>query len=100
MHKYYISLITYISGTTADSSSSITAKNKVDYRSYVYDNLKQLIRENNKTSNTTTLFTYDGMGNIKTKKVYGYTTGTVYTLTKTVTHKLVKIFKNDEIKNN
>ncbi len=73
--------------TTADSSSSITAKNKVDYRSYVYDNLNQLIRENNKTSNTTTLFTYDGIGNIKTKKVYGYTTGTVGTPTDSITYR-------------
>jgi RHS repeat-associated protein len=73
--------------TTADSSSSITAKNKVDYRSYVYDNLNQLTRENNKTSNTTTLFTYDGIGNIKTKKVYGYTTGTVGTLTTNIIYR-------------
>lgn len=73
--------------TTADNSSSTTAKNKTDYRSYVYDNLNQLTRENNKTNNTTTLFTYDGIGNIKTKKIYGYTTGTVGTLTKNVTYK-------------
>ena len=60
--------------TTADNSSSTTAKNKTNYRSYMYDRFNQLIYEDNFTNNTTTDYSYDGIGNITSKIIYDYTT--------------------------
>ena len=45
--------------------------------SYVYDDLNQLIRENNATANKTWVYTYDERGNILSKDTYAYTTGTL-----------------------
>ena len=42
--------------------------------SYVYDELNQLVRVNDKVSNTTYTYTYDGAGNIVSKAEYIYTT--------------------------
>ncbi len=52
--------------------------------SYSYDSLGQLKRENNVDLNKTIVYTYDNGGNIKTKKEYPYTTGTLGTATKTI----------------
>ncbi|MBQ8767460.1 MAG: DNRLRE domain-containing protein, partial [Clostridia bacterium] len=60
--------------TTADDSSSTTAKNKTSYRSYMYDRFNQLIYEENLPDSTITEFSYDGIGNIISKTTYDYTT--------------------------
>jgi len=44
---------------------------------YEYDDLGELIRENNPIAGKTWTYTYDGNGNILTKKEYTYTTGTL-----------------------
>ena len=54
--------------------------------SYEYDNLNQLIRENNAVAGETYVFTYDDAGNILTKKTYAYTTGTLGTVQDTDTY--------------
>ncbi len=45
-----------------------------------------MTRENNKTSNKTTVWSYDELGNISAKTEYAYTTGTPSTATKTITY--------------
>ena len=42
--------------------------------SYFYDNLNQLVRENNVTEDKTVIYSYDGYGNLQNKKTYDYTT--------------------------
>ncbi|MCL2654621.1 MAG: DNRLRE domain-containing protein [Coriobacteriia bacterium] len=54
--------------------------------SYQYDNLGQLIRENNVYTNKTTTWTYDSGGNITSRKEYAYTTGTLGAVQKTVSY--------------
>lgn len=49
--------------------------------SYEYDNLGQLTRENNADTSRTYVYTYDNAGNIKSKKIYGYTTATTVSTT-------------------
>lgn len=44
---------------------------------YSYDGMNQLIRENNRQANATTLYTYDTNGNLTGSKIYAYTEGTV-----------------------
>jgi len=39
----------------------------------VYDDLGQIIREDNETDNRTYVYTYDNAGNILTKKIYNLT---------------------------
>ncbi|MGN0501587.1 MAG: hypothetical protein ACI4HN_01545, partial [Ruminococcus sp.] len=68
----------------ADSSSSTDIVNALPYRSYTYDALGQLTRENNVTDNKTTVFSYDGLGNILSKEEYSYTTGSLGTANKTI----------------
>ena len=46
-------------------------------QSYVYDSLNQLIRENNKETNETVVYTYDNHGNILSKTVYPFTLGEI-----------------------
>ena len=56
-------------------------------RTYEYDSLNQLIRENNKTDNKTYVYEYDGYGNITVKKIYAYTTSaTLGTAEKTISY--------------
>ena len=49
-------------------------------KSYEYDALGQLIRENDADANKTYTYTYDNAGNILTKSTYAYTTGTLGTV--------------------
>ena len=49
---------------------------------YQYDELNQLIRENNGVLGTTVLYTYDAGGNMTSRKTYAYTEGTPQTLQK------------------
>ena len=50
-------------------------KGTAAYRSYTYDALGQMTRENNVTANTTYKWNYDVLGNIQSVKKYAYTTG-------------------------
>ena len=52
---------------------------------YQYDELNQLIRENNGVLGTTVLYTYDAGGNMTSRKTYAYTEGTLQTLQKNET---------------
>ena len=52
---------------------------------YQYDELNQLIRENNGVLGTTVLYTYDAGGNMTSRKTYAYTEGTPQTLQKNET---------------
>ena len=62
---------------TYNVSGNITEirKNGNAYRSYEYDDLGELIRENNADANMTYTYTYDNGGNMLTKKVYEYSAG-------------------------
>ena len=81
------STVKYSNTTKSSSGYSYTydgAGNIVEIRfdgvlkvSYEYDNLNQLVRENNAFSNKTYTYTYDNAGNITSKRTYAYTTGTV-----------------------
>lgn len=65
---------------TYDDVGNITAVKRkgADYRSYEYDALSQLTRENNKSGTQfTKVWNYDALGNIESVKVYPYTTGTI-----------------------
>lgn len=62
-----------------DDSRNITKilENGVEKVSYEYDDFNQLIRENNKDANITTLYTYDTNGNLKEKREFSYTIANV-----------------------
>ncbi|MBQ7106887.1 MAG: RHS repeat-associated core domain-containing protein, partial [Clostridia bacterium] len=66
------------------NTDAIGITGSAEYRSYAYDNLNQLIRENNATNNKTTTFSYDELGNITSKTEYAYTTGDLGTVNKTI----------------
>ncbi len=59
-----------------DANGNITEiyRNSVLKNSYEYDELGQLTRENNADSGKTTVFEYDGYGNVTGKRIYNYTT--------------------------
>ena len=70
-----------------DKNGNITSvSDGTNTTTYVYDSANQLTRENNQAAGKTTVWTYDNAGNIKTRKEYAYTTGTVGTATDTVTY--------------
>ncbi|MBO5207041.1 MAG: hypothetical protein J6C09_05595 [Clostridia bacterium] len=48
---------------------------------YYYDNLGQLVREDNAKKNETYVYTYDNAGNITSKKTYTYTTSVISSAT-------------------
>ena len=64
-----------------DPNVKITSGTKVI--TYQYDELNQLIRENNGILGTTVLYAYDAGGNMTSRKTYAYTEGTPQTLQKT-----------------
>ena len=66
------------------NTDAIGITGSAEYRSYAYDNLNQLIRENNASNNKTTTFSYDELGNITSKTEYVYTTGNLGTVNKTI----------------
>jgi RHS repeat-associated protein len=49
---------------------------------YFYDELNEVIRENNQANNQTILYSYDLGGNIVSKSIYPYTTGTPTSISK------------------
>ncbi len=59
------------------SGSSTEFGDTSAYRTYEYDDLGQLVRENNKTDDKTYTYQYDKLGNIENKKVYDFTTESV-----------------------
>jgi len=74
--------------------------------SYVYDDLGQLLRENNQVLGKTYVYTYDNGGNRTSKKTYAYTTGALGTVTGTESYtystgawkdQLTQIKKNDVV---
>ena len=71
---------------TYDNAGNITAITSGGKRiSYQYDELNQLIRENNGVLNETILYTYDAGGNMTSRKTYDYTEGTLQTIKKNET---------------
>ncbi|MBR4286128.1 MAG: hypothetical protein IKT55_00320 [Clostridia bacterium] len=69
-----------------DDAGFKTVSNAGAYRSYEYDDLYQLTRENNKSTNETKVWSYDDLGNIESVTIYPYSTTTLSTATKTVTY--------------
>ena len=62
---------------TYDQNGNITSISDGTYTTaYAYDSANQLIREENQEAETITVWTYDGAGNILTRTVYPYDTGT------------------------
>lgn len=70
-------------GTRVDDTN--TGKNFSTKLNYVYDALSQLTRENNAYLNQTITYTYDQGGNITSKKIYPYTTGSLNAVAPTQT---------------
>ena len=68
-----------------DTAGSIYIPNTTWPIIYQYDELNQLIRENNGVLGTTVLYTYDAGGNMTSRKTYAYTEGTPQTLQKNET---------------
>ena len=63
-------------GNIVDINSKTTGDYE-NYRNYTYDELNQLLREDNASAGKTYTYEYDALGNITQKKVYAYTTGTL-----------------------
>ena len=72
---------------TYDKNGNITSISDGTYTTdYAYDSANQLIREENPEAETITVWTYDGAGNILTRTVYPYDTGTTGEGTQTNYH--------------
>ena len=71
-----------------DAAGNITkvCKSGVVYSQYAYDELGQLIREDNKDANKSYTYTYDSRGNILEKKTYAFTLGTLGTAQSTASY--------------
>ncbi len=95
-HKYsihtangsaYQRILTESFDYNANGDISAIVKNFANYNStgssatksvrYFYDNLSRLIREDNQELGFSKTYEYDNNGNLTTKKVYGYTTGSL-----------------------
>jgi len=71
-----------------DANGNITHINDANgniHCRYTYDDLGQLIREDNSALNKSFTYTYDLAGNITSRKTYAFTTGTLGIATKTET---------------
>ena len=66
--------------------TQITDASGVIQNKYTYDDLTQLVREDNRALNKSYVWTYDNAGNILSKKTYAFTTGTLGTATSTVNY--------------
>ena len=71
-----------------DAAGNITkvCKSGVVYNQYAYDELGQLIREDNRDANKSYTYSYDSRGNILEKKTYAFTLGTLGTAQSTHTY--------------
>ena len=78
--SYVTSSTTY--GYTYDEMGNITqiTKGGVVQQRYEYDDLGQLVREDDRASGNTYVYSYDNAGNLLAKKRYDFTTGTLGTL--------------------
>ncbi len=82
-------------GYTYDKNGNITLiENNWGDRSYEYDKLNRLVRENDELLDQTVVYTYDNGGNILTKAYYDYTTGELGTVTDTVTYTYDSVWKD------
>ena len=60
---------------TYDANGNIlSVSDGTNTTTYVYDNLNQLVRENNQAAGKTWVYTYDNGGNITSRTAYAYTT--------------------------
>ena len=75
------------SNYTYDDNGNILSVSDGDHTSsYVYDTANQLIRENNQKLGKTWVWEYDNAGNIKSRKEYAYTTGSLGEVLDTITY--------------
>ena len=82
-------------GYTYDKNGNITLiENNWGDRSYEYDKLNRLVRENDELLDQTVVYTYDNGGNILTKTYYDYTTDEIGTLKDTVTYTYDSVWKD------
>ena len=66
--------------------TSISDSAGVVQNRYEYDDLNQLVREDNRALGKSYTYTYDEAGNIKSKKVYNFTLGTLGTPIDTISY--------------
>ncbi len=72
---------------TYDKTGNIaTVKQASKTTSYQYNELNELVREDNQALGKTIIYNYDAGGNITSKREYDYTTGTPGTVTNTVAY--------------
>ena len=73
---------------TYDAAGNIqtVSKSGTVYDQYAYDELGQLIREDNRDANKSYTYSYDSRGNILEKKTYAFTLGTLGTVQSTHTY--------------
>ncbi|MBQ3519336.1 MAG: DNRLRE domain-containing protein [Clostridia bacterium] len=82
-------------GYTYDKNGNITLiENNWGDRSYEYDKLNRLVRENDELLDQTVVYAYDNGGNILTKTYYDYTTDEIGTLKDTVTYTYDSVWKD------
>lgn len=75
-----------ISYTYDDNGNIETISENGKLIKYYYNELNELIREDNQVLGKTIAYAYDGGGNILSKKEYSYTTGTLGTPAKTISY--------------
>jgi len=80
--------------TDASSGDFKKADNESVYRSYEYDVLGQLTRENDKATDISKTYSYDSLGNILSVSEYPYSTEALETPSKTVAYTYGKDGKN------
>ena len=82
-----------------DNMGQITAiyHNNVLERSYAYGVQGEVIRENDRVANISCKYTYDKGGNILSKAVYPYTSGTLGTPTETIVYGYDDAIWKDEL---
>ena len=95
--SYLVASESFSDGTTEDSNTfsytydavgnlTSISENGIIKQKFTYDNLSQLIREDNAYIGKSYVYEYDGNGNIIKKNEYAYTTGTLGTATDTIAY--------------
>lgn len=89
----------WIYGYTYDNVGNIKtqSKNSTLKQSYTYDQLGQLIRVDDADANKSYTYSYDIGGNIREKKEYAFTTGTLGTPTATISYGYTDTNWNDKL---
>ena len=75
-----------ISYDNVGNITSISDSAGIVQNRYEYDDLNQLVREDNRALEKSYTYEYDDAGNILTKKIYNYTTGTLGTPIDTINY--------------